>query len=345
MIGIFRIFRLSMRVVRWAEPRIKEWHDERHFQQVEGQRHLDARNFAEAEKHLSLALTERRHSKRGRCELLLNLERAQRRQGKLAEAEQTALAALEAASGRTLRARAQDALLDIQLEQARYPEAEQSIADMLRAEHAESKPDGARLARCYRKLGTMRLKSGHRAEVMEAFGQAAELAERAFGAEHAETAQSLADLGMLLREQGDHVEAQRHLRRALEIHRAASGLDSQEATHGLYQLASSLEESGDLDGAAGEFERLLALRTRQVGVNPLENAETQVRLAGLYLRAGRIGPAKELLNHAVGVLERKGGQPLAQALEMLAYAEEESGRPEEAKRWREVASNLVSAGH
>jgi tetratricopeptide (TPR) repeat protein len=345
MIGIFRIFRLSMRLVRWAEPRIKEWHHERQFNQVEGQRHLDARNYGEAEKHLKLALAERRHSKNRRCELLLNLERAQRRQAKLAEAEQTAQAALQTASGRSLRARAQDALVDVQLEQARYPEAEQSIADILRSEHAEPRPDGARVARCYRKLGAARLKSGRQAEAMEAFRQAAEVSERVFGAEHAETAQSFADLGMLLRGHGDHAEAQRCLRRALDMHRASSGLDSHEATQGLYHLASSLEESGDLDGAAGEFERLLALRARQVGVNPLDNAETQVRLAGLYLKARRTGPAKELLNHAIGVLERNGGPPLAQALQMLACAEEQSGRLEEAKRWRDVASSLVSADH
>jgi len=344
MISITRIFRLSMRVARWAEPHVKEWRRKRHLHRTEGRRHLDARNWAEAEKEFKLALAERRHSGGRRSELLLNLEQAQRRQRKLVEAAESAQAALEIASGRSLRARAQDALLDIQLEQGQYAEAEQSISEILRSEHAEARPDGVRVAQSYRKLGTARLQAGRKPEALEAFRQAAEMAEQVFGAEHAETAQSFADLGALLRDQGDHSEAQRHLRRALDIHRAASGLDSQKATQGLYQLASSLEESGDLDGAAAEFERLLALRARQVGVNPLENAGTQVRLAGLYLQAGRLGPAKELLNHAIGVLERGGGQPLAQALQMLAYVEEQSGRPEEANRWREVASSLVSAG-
>lgn len=179
---------------------------------------------------------------------------------------------------------------------------------------------------------------------MEAFRQAAELAEQVFGDAHAETAQSFTDLGTLLREQGNQAEAQRYLRRALEIHRAASGLDSQEATHGLYQLAASLEESGDLEGAAGEFERLLAFRARQVGVNPLENAETEVRLAALYLKAHRTAPAKELLNHAIGVLERRGGPAMAQALELLACADEQCGRADEVRRWLKAASRLTPAG-
>jgi len=348
MVGIVRIFvgliRLAMRIARFVEERFQEWYQERQFQIVEGQRQLNCRNWSEAEKHLSLALAERRHSKRQRVELLLSLECAQRRQGNFKQAEQSLQAAMAIASNRSLRARAQDALLELQLEQARYPEAEQSIAQILKAEQAESRPDGARIARCYQKLGALRLETGREREAMEAFRWAAEQSERVFGAGHAETAKSLGDLGMLLRRQGDHGEAQSCLRRALDIHREAAGLDSKEATQGLYQLASSLEESGDLDGAAGEFERLLALRARQVGVNPLENAETHVKLAGLYLRARRTGPAKELLNHAIGVLERNGGQPLAQALQMLAIAEEQSGHPEEAQRWREVASNFMPAG-
>jgi uncharacterized protein HemY len=118
-------------------------------------------------------------------------------------------------------------------------------------EQADSRPDGARLARCYRKLGMLHLKTERTAEAMP---------EQVFGAQHAETAQGFGDLGMLLRRHGDHAQAQLFLRRALDIHREASGLDSQEATQGLYHLASSLEESGDPSGAAGEFERLLALR-------------------------------------------------------------------------------------
>lgn len=343
MISVTRLFRLSMRVAHWAEPHVKEWHRKRHLNRTEGLRHLDSHNWAEAEKHFTLALAERRHSTQRRCELLLNLEHAQRRQGKLTEAEQSASTALGIAEGRSLRARAQDALVDVHLDQAQYQEVEQQIADILRTEHAEARPDGARVARCYRKLGTARLQSGRQAEAMEAFRQAADLSERVFGAGHAETAQSFAELGKLYRQHGGHAQAQLFLRRALDIHRSASGLDSQEATHGLHQLAASLEESGDPDGAATEFERVLALRARQVGVNPLENAETQVRLAGLYLQAGRTGPARELLNQAIPLLERQGGQPLAQALELLALAEEQSGRPEEAERWREVASNLVTA--
>jgi tetratricopeptide (TPR) repeat protein len=348
MLSIIRLFvgiiRMVVRIANWFEERVKEWWRERQFQTMEGKRQLAVRNWSEAEKHLSFALAERRHSNNKRCELLLDLERAQSRQGKFPIAEQTLQAAMAIASNRPLRARAQDALLDLHLDQSHYPEAEQTLSQILQTEKAESRPDGVRVAKCYQKLGELRLKTGREAEALEAFRWAADQSERVFGAGSTETAQCLGELGTLLRRQGNHAEAQRCLRRALDIYREATGLDSREATEGLYQLASSLEESGDLDGAAGEFERLLTLRARVVGVNPLENAETQVRLAALYLRARRTGPAQELLNHAISVLERNGGEPLAHALQTLAYAEEQSGRPDEAKHWREVASSLIPAG-
>ena len=159
-----------------------------------------------------------------------------------------------------------------------------------------------------------------------------------------ETAQSFAELGMLHRQHGNHIEAQRCLRRALDIHREASGLDSHEATEGLYHLAASLEESGDLDGAASEFERLLALRARQVGVNPLDNAETEVRLAGLYLRVRAHGASEgTAASRRSACWSAREDSRWRRRSRCWLWSEEQSGRPEEAKRWREVASNLMNA--
>jgi hypothetical protein len=68
-----------------------------------------------------------------------------------------------------------------------------------------------------------------------------------------------------------------------------------------------------------------------------------VHLAGLYVRAGRIAPARELLLQAISTLERKGGPQLARALETFADVEEHMGRGEDAKRWRERASEIAAA--
>lgn len=92
-----------------------------------------------------------------------------------------------------------------------------------------------------------------------------------------------------------------------------------------------------MDGAMAEYEKLLTLRERQIGGDPLDTAEAQVRLAGLHLRVGRIPSGRELLIRAVPVLERKGGARLAEAYEMLACAEDLSGRGKEAQHYRDKA--------
>src|SRR5260370_34158644 len=335
-----RLFRLGIRFAVWVEPYVKEWHRRRHHNRVQGQQHLASGNWTEAEKHFSLALEERRHAAKERFDLLLDLEQAQRRQRKLTEAEQTARTALDLATrGRNHpgQSRAMEALVEMELGEGRGSEGEQGRAEIAGLEGARRKPDHARLAKSSRKLGTALLNSGRNAEALEAFHQSAKLCEQTHGENHAETATSLVELGMLYRQHGEHAEAQRHLRRALQIHRTIAGPDSNEATQDLYHLAASLAESGDLNGAVAEFERLLAVKDRQVGGNRAETAEAQVRLAVLYMNAGRPAPAYELLMQAIGFLERKGGGQLLLAMETMACVQEQMGHAEDAKHWRDKA--------
>jgi tetratricopeptide (TPR) repeat protein len=230
MISITRLFRLGIRLTAWATPRVKEWHRERQLNFTEGHRNLETRNWTEAEKHLALAFAERRsRSGKQRVELLLGLAKAQRHQHKLVEAEHTAHQAIDVAakardhSGRLL---AMEALVDVQLEQIKYAEAERTIKEIQRLEESRPKPDHALLARCSRKLAGALLKSSRQAEAMEAFQRAADLSEQGFGPDHPETASTLAELGEMYRQQGNQVEAQRCIRRALQIHRATLGADS-----------------------------------------------------------------------------------------------------------------------
>jgi tetratricopeptide (TPR) repeat protein len=339
---IFRLFRLAIRLAAWATPHVKEWHRGRHMNHEEAKRHLDARNWTEAEKHFTLALGERRRSAKQRHELLLGLARAQRGQRKFAESEES-LREAGSLAGRdhSMYVQALEELIELELEQSKYGEAQKTIEEIVRRESAQPQPAHARLAQCSRKLGMALVHSDRRAEALQAFERAVKLSEKAFGADHVETANGLAELGVLHREKGDHAEAQHCLRRALRIHRAVSGADSHQAAQDLHHLAESLEESGDLDGAASEYERVLALRARQVGADRGQTAGAQVRLAILYLQAERIAQARELLTQAIPVLERQPGGQYALAVEALARAEEQAGRPEEAKRWREKASSLA----
>ncbi|MGD1091236.1 MAG: tetratricopeptide repeat protein [Bryobacteraceae bacterium] len=340
-----RLVRLGVRLAAWATPRVKEWHRERHLHRLEGERHLQSRNWSEAENHLTEALGERRHPTKLRIQLLLGLQAAQRNQNKLAAAEQSARTAIDVAKGSRDSAKvseSMEALLEVQLAQGNYADAEKTVREIINMTSGRSTSDPARLAQCTRKLGTALLKTDRTDEAMAAFGTASRLAEQAFGPNHAETANSLSELGMLQCQTGNHAEAQQTLRRALEIHRKVTGPDSTEATQDLSHLALSLEVSGDFDGAVGEYKNVLAMKERQIGGNREETAEVQARLAALYVRGGHPAPARELLTHAIGVLERKGGPRLVHALETMACADEEIGRTEEARRWREKASKLLA---
>jgi len=345
MISVTRIARLGVRLAAWATPHVKEWHRKRHLNRVEGERHLSSRNWSEAEKHLTLALAERRHSSKRRLDLLLGLTEAQRKQGKAAEAEKTSQLAIDLAAkskNKVLQSRALDTLVDIQLDQKKYSDVETTIAKIEALEGSLAQPDYKRLASSARKLGTALLNIGRPQEAMKAFERATQLSEKSYGPEHVETANALTGLGEQYRANGNHAEAQRCLKRALEIHRKTSGADSHAATQDLFQLASSFEESGDLEGAATQYEKALAAAERQIGGNREQTAETQAHLAAIYMRAGRTSAARELLIHAIGVL-RKKDERLEFALETMASVEDLLNHPEEAQRWRDKIADSVAS--
>ena len=343
MLSITRIAKIAMRVTQWAAPKVQEFRRQRNLNRNEAQRHLDAHNWSEAEKHLALAIEEKYHSAGSRLEMLVKMAEAQLAQSKLAQAEQTAGNAVRIAiqeKNEVLHSLALEALSKVQLAQGRYAEAHRTGQEVVHLEATRAKPDYARLASCSRSLSSALESCGQPEEAMEALKEGAAHASKAYGPDHANTAGYLHELGMLHRRHGRHEAAQSYLRRALSIHRTA-GDDSHQVSQALYNLAASLEEAGNLDGAAAEYEKLLALRERQVGANPEETADAQVRLAALQLRNGKISIARELLLRALPTLERKGGPLFSRALETLANAEDRSGRVEQARQYREQA--LIAA--
>lgn len=338
------LMKVGIRVAEWATPHVKKWHHDRHINFTEGTRHLQACNWPEAERYFALASQETHGGPARRTDVLIGLAKAQSQQQKTDEAEQTLRQAIAAAmkdGNRSGCALAQEALADLQSEQGKHAEAQQTLNQIQQQEGSRSGADQALLTRCHRKSGAALLKLSRPAEALQALQQALELSEKNLGADHPETGNALAELGGLHRQQGNHAEAQTLVRRALEIHRVKLGANSQEAATDLHIIASSLEESGDLAGAATEYEKVLALSERQIGGNRQVLAETQVRLAALYLQSDRMGAARELLTHASGTLERQGGELAVIALQALAHVEEQSGRPDVASRLRERASKVA----
>lgn len=328
------IMKVGVRVAEWATPYVQKWQKKRNLNRVEAQRYMDLREWSEAEKHFRLALEEKHHNLPDRIGFLLGLAEAQRCQGELENAERTVTLAGEVAGNdKALCSQALEALAKLQLEGKRYEEAEKSAREAIRLETECAKPDYARLASRSRKLGLALEHCGRSAAASDALTTGLAHAEKAFGADHAETASFLHDLGMLHRRHGDHASAQGHFRKALKVHRTlaavpgANGIDAKAATDALHNLAVSLEESGNADEAAAEYEKMLHLRERQVGADPIETAEARVRLAALHLRTGRTSSARELLARAIPALDRQGGPLLERARELLIAAEEQAARP------------------
>jgi len=344
MVSITRIARLGVRFAAWVTPHVQEWHRKRHENRVEGQRNLTVRNWCEAERYFTLALAERRHASKVRLDLLLGLTEAQRKQGNASEAEATCQIAIDLAASsknKALQSRALGGLVDLQLDQEKYSEVEETIAKIEALENSMEQPDYQRLASSAHKLGTALVKSGRQEDALKAFERANQLSEKSYGPDHVETANALTELGARYREIGNHAEAQRCLKRALEIHRKTAGADSHAATQDLFHLAASLEESGDVDGAAAQYEKVLALRERQIGGDREQTAETQAHLAAIYLRAGRTSAARELLLHSIGVL-RKKDERLEFALETMASVEDLLNHHEQAERLREKAAECAA---
>jgi len=328
----------ATRLAAWATPHVKEWHRQRHQDRLEGERHLAAGNYTEAEKHLTAAVAlavERRAGPGKLVALRLQLAEAQQELGKFADAEGSVRAALDnAGQDRQWRAVALDALADIQLAGGNFADAEKTLA-----EAADFPADAASSARRMLKLARARYQGGDRNKGFDYYAQAVDLHEKAFGAEHLETGHLLAELGVLGRAQGDHEKAQTHLRRALKIHEAYCGADSHEAAEDLAQLAGSLEESGDLEGAMAQYERALRLSERRVGGNMEDMADMQARVARMYILWGELGKARQLMAQAIPALVGRPGKRLAEALETMALLEEASGRPQEAAQIREALLN------
>src|SRR5580700_6826725 len=101
MLGLFSTFRRSMQSATWSTrrvgPRIGKWSLERNLYRVEAERYLKARNWVEAEKCLieAVADADRRGHSVQKIHFRLQLAEAQRKQGKLAEAEKNVRDALE----------------------------------------------------------------------------------------------------------------------------------------------------------------------------------------------------------------------------------------------------------
>ena len=316
----------------------KNWH------QSEADRHMKSENFADAERHLALAVREadeRGSAPAKRIALRLDLAELQRKLAlpqagaqidwaKLQESESTlreAIIVCTQASDAKLYLRCLDALTEVFVLVEDYPALEQVTRDAIRLGMSMGDSDPQLMDVRLQRLATAQDKNGRFEDAMKTFDRAIAFREKQHGETHQKTGDLLAEVGRICRARGVHPAAQAYLARALRIHEAACGSDSPQALGDVQELAGSLEDSGDLYGAAAQYERALGLKLKKLGLENLDEvAEMQYNLACLNVGWGQFSRARELLLECIGAFKTNGGTRLAVAYESLAHVEEREGR-------------------
>ena len=131
-----------MNLCLWTFPLIEKWKKRRNASSVEGERQLQVGNYPEAEQSLILALAEAEHQRtsvKKRASLLGSLAEAQRKQGKLAPAEQSlrqamALVAELKGQGHEKYGHCLESLAGIHQDSGNHPQEQQILQESLRLE-------------------------------------------------------------------------------------------------------------------------------------------------------------------------------------------------------------------
>ncbi len=303
----------------------------------DAERLLRAGRAAEAEEIFQRVLTEPRHAALARKQMpriLLALATAQIRQQKWDAADNSAARAWAILSELRYRTSPEYAeCCRLRAEAARgrgaMEEALRFFREGLAAVESHKHPKVAEIVRCRVEIAALEREMGHWEQAEKTAAEAARIAEEKLpgskekGDALIEWAQCLAG--------GERFTAARAVgEQAVEVHRAVCGDYSGEVAFDYEKLGSICQKQQDFPAAVAYLEKALNVRERQVGGDTSEMALLLVALADLYSLLGRLAPALELLQQAVGKLGPSKDSNLAGALEKLGSMYVRTGRYEDA---------------
>jgi tetratricopeptide (TPR) repeat protein/CHAT domain-containing protein len=182
--------------------------------------------------------------------------------------------------------------------------------------------------------------AGRYAEAEQLYQRALEIAEKARGPEHPDTASALHNLGMAFEGQGRYARAELIFKRALAISEKVAAPD-QTAT-ALQDLANLFSRQGRYAEAEPLYQRALGIREKALGPEHTNVADILHNLAGAYRNQARFAEAEPLFKRALAIQEKALGpdhQASAASLVSLAtlYAMQERGAEAEALFKRALA--------
>jgi tetratricopeptide (TPR) repeat protein len=334
----FDRLRQAAQVFRTALPDKPGWFDTSNPDCLEAERLLEMGQPAEAEALFERAFTDPRQSSRPRrqqARMRIELATSQLRQNKLAEAERNALDAQalldEPKAGTWIETPdCLDLLGRIAQQRGDLGEAEARLRRSIELLRDRRDTTPTTLAAALRRLGSVLDARGEHDQAIEQFEAAVETARKGCGDRSVEVADALMDLSHVESARGNYPEARQLAEKALAIHRSACGNDSAEAAQDLETMAGYSRTANDLDAACTYLEQAMFVRERQIGGSSSQMAMLLMALADIHSLLGRLAPALELMQQAVGRLTPAKDENFATALEKLGTIYSRTGRQEDA---------------
>ena len=172
-------------------------------------------------------------------------------------------------------------------------------------------------------------RQGKYAEAAKIAKRASALAEKDFGPDHPNVAQSLNNLALLYRAQGRYAAAEPLYKRSLRIYEKALGPDYPAVATTLNNLAALYQRQGRYAAAEPLYKRSLRVYEKVLGADHPTVATTLNNLAALYQRQGRYAVAEPLYKRGLRINENELGPDhpnVGQSLNNLAALYQRRGR-------------------
>ena len=311
----------------WGWPHYSKWQKKRGHLRIEGQRQLDAGNYAEAERLLVAAAQQmqgRRVAPGEHIALLCDIGTAQIKLNKLADAETLIQAALAQAQGAD-RARVLSLQADFFRASGNAAGAIAALRESIEFEKAQNQSSPSVIATRTLALANAAAESGS-ADTVALFAEAADLHVKALGPSHEKTAEALASHGAALLRSGDAVSAVTVLQRAQSAFAAADAVYTRSSIGATQHLAKAYLASSQPYEAVDTYEAMLSRMDRVAGVPSEDTAAARLEAGRAYLTAARYGPALESIEQALRVFEQSEHRLLASCLAAHGAALEKFGR-------------------